>query len=39
LGWAAALKESPKQKKLARRMAGYAYRTICQLPDRIAEYA
>ena len=39
LGWLAALKDTPNQKMLARRMAGYAYKTIWQLPDRVAERA
>ncbi len=38
-GWLAALRETPSQKMLARRMAGYAYRAIWQMPDRIAERA
>lgn len=38
-GWLAALRETPSQKMLARRMAGYIYRTLRQLPDRVAEKA
>jgi hypothetical protein len=36
LGWLAALKDTPNQKMLERRTAGYAYKTIWQLPDRVA---
>lgn len=36
-GWLAALKETPNQKMLARRMAGYVYKTIWQVPDRVIE--
>jgi Protein of unknown function (DUF707) len=39
LGWLPALKDTPNPKMLARRVAGYAYKTIFQLPDRIAERA
>ncbi len=39
LGWLAALKDTPCQKMLARRIAGYAYKSIFQLPDRIVEGA
>jgi len=39
LGWLPALKDTPSQKVLARRMAGYAYKSIFQLPDRVAERA
>jgi hypothetical protein len=37
LGWVSALPETPNQKMLARRMAGYVYKAVCQLPDYIAE--
>jgi hypothetical protein len=38
-GWLPALKDTPNPKMLARRMAGYTYKTIFQLPDRVAERA
>jgi uncharacterized protein DUF707 len=39
LGWIAALKDTPNKNMLARRMAGYVYKTIWQLPDRVVETA
>ncbi len=39
LGWLSALKDTPNQKMLARRIAGYAYKSIFQLPDRVVEGA
>jgi hypothetical protein len=39
LGWISALKDTPNQKMVARRIAGYAYKSIFQLPDRVVEGA
>jgi Protein of unknown function (DUF707) len=38
-GWLWALAETPAQKMLARRLAGYVYKAIWQQPDRVAEAA
>jgi hypothetical protein len=37
-GWLAALKETPHPRALARRMAGYTYKALRQIPDRVIEY-
>jgi len=37
-GWLAALIETPSPKPLGRRMAGYGYKALRQLPNRVVEY-
>jgi hypothetical protein len=37
--WLLALKETPaNQRALARRMAGYTYKALKQIPDRVIDY-
>ncbi len=38
-GWLAASKSTPHPKSLRRRMAGYSYKALLQLPDRVIEHA
>ncbi|MCI0601263.1 MAG: hypothetical protein L0Y50_03325 [Beijerinckiaceae bacterium] len=38
-GWIWALRETPSRKMLARRIAGYTYKTLRQRPDRVVERA